>query len=68
MLVRKFMLDFLNVLEQMLEQLPPAPKKNLRDSYPHAPPEAVDLIEKLLQFSPTNRYSAEQALSICEEV
>jgi mitogen-activated protein kinase 15 len=46
----------------MLESLPPAKAKRLRDMFPTASEEALDLLKNLLQFNPNNRLSAEQAL------
>ncbi|KAH3764159.1 extracellular response kinase [Pelomyxa schiedti] len=46
----------------MLEQLPPSVKKNLNDCYPQATEEAIDLMERLLQFNPLLRPSADEAL------
>lgn len=46
----------------MLETLPPVQKRSFRDSYPQASPEAIDLLEQLLQFNPAKRPTAAQAL------
>lgn len=44
----------------MLEHLPPTPRKNLRDTYPHASEEAIDFMTQTLQFNPIKRPTAEQ--------
>jgi mitogen-activated protein kinase 15 len=46
----------------MLESLPPTKPKKLRDMFPTASDEAIDLIKNLLHFNPNKRLSAEQAL------
>ena len=48
--------------QTMLESLPPAKAKRLRDMFPTASEEALDLLKNLLQFNPNKRLSAEQAL------
>eukprot|EP00250_Pteridium_aquilinum_P015247 c22472_g1_i1 orf=276-1451(-) len=45
-----------------LQQLPRYPKQPLAERFPHLPPVAVDLIEKMLTFDPTKRITAEEAL------
>jgi len=47
----------------MLESIPPVPKKTLNDMFPSASVEALDLLRRLLQFSPSKRISAESSLS-----
>jgi len=47
----------------MLESIPPVTKKTLQEQFPAATVEALDLLRRLLQFSPTKRISAEAALS-----
>jgi len=47
----------------MLESIPPTAKKTLQDQFPHGTVEALDLLRRLLQFSPAKRISAEAALS-----
>jgi len=42
--------------------LPIKPKIPFTQVFPHAPPLACDLLEKLLAFHPENRYTVEQAL------
>ena len=46
----------------MLEQLPPTKKKRLRDVFPTASDDALDMIKRLLVFNPNKRLTAEQCL------
>jgi len=46
----------------MLESLPHTNPKSLRSLFPHAPADALDLLDKLLKFNPTKRITAEEAL------
>jgi len=46
----------------MLESLPPTKPKKLRDMFPTASDDAIDLIKNLLYFNPNKRLTAEQAL------
>ena len=46
----------------MLESLPPAKARRLRDMFPTASDDALDLLRSLLQFNPGRRLTAEQAL------
>ena len=46
----------------MLESLPATKSKKLRDIFPTASDDALDLLRNLLNFNPTKRLSAEQAL------
>jgi len=43
----------------MLESLPPTKVRRIREMFPSAPDEAIDLIKNLLQFNPSKRLSAE---------
>jgi len=46
----------------MLESLPPTKPRKLKDMFPTASPEALDLLKNLLHFNPNKRLSADQAL------
>lgn len=46
----------------MLESLPPTKAKKLRDMFPTASDDALDLLKNLMQFNPHKRLTAEQAL------
>ena len=46
----------------MLESLPPTKTKKLKDMFPTATDEALDMIKNLLVFNPNKRLSADQAL------
>lgn len=45
--------------QTMLESLPPTKAKKLRDMFPTASEEALDLLKSLLQFNPNKRLTAE---------
>ena len=46
----------------MLESLPQAKPRRLRDMFPTASDDALDLLRNLLQFNPNRRLTADQAL------
>ena len=46
----------------MLESLPPTKAKRLKDMFPTASDEALDLLKNLLVFNPNKRLTVEQAL------
>ena len=48
--------------QTMLDSLPATKQKKLRNMFPTASDEALDMIKNLLQFNPTKRLSVEQAL------
>jgi len=43
----------------MLESLPPTKARKLKDIFPTASPEALDLMKNLLHFNPNKRLTAE---------
>ncbi|TMW62851.1 hypothetical protein Poli38472_005469 [Pythium oligandrum] len=46
-----------------LRSLPPRAKKDLQEMYPGAEPEAIDLLERMLQMNPKKRATLDEALS-----
>jgi mitogen-activated protein kinase 15 len=48
--------------QTMLESLPPTKAKRLRDVFPTASDDALDLLKSLLHFNPHKRLTADQAL------
>ena len=48
--------------QTMLESLPPTKPKKLRDVFPTASDDALDLLKNLMHFNPHKRLTAEQAL------
>ena len=47
----------------MLESLPPSKPRFLSDMFPHASPDALDMLRRCLKFNPSKRITAEEALS-----
>jgi len=50
------------VAQTMIESLPATKVKKLKDIFPSASEEALDMLKKLLIFNPSKRLSAEEAL------
>eukprot|EP00737_Agarophyton_chilense_P002437 gb/GEZJ01002778.1/.p2 GENE.gb/GEZJ01002778.1/~~gb/GEZJ01002778.1/.p2 ORF type:complete len:419 (-),score=60.69 gb/GEZJ01002778.1/:6887-8143(-) len=48
---------------QFIAHLPPSNREDLRKLLPGAGPAVIDLVDRLLQFDPRNRLSAEEALN-----
>ena len=51
-----------SVAATMLESLPSTKIKKIKDIFPTATDEAIDLMTNLLRFNPSKRMSVEQAL------
>ncbi|KAH7352521.1 hypothetical protein KP509_19G049800 [Ceratopteris richardii] len=49
--------------KRFLRELPKYEKQSLREKYPMVPPEAMDLVEKMLEFNPARRITVEDALA-----
>ncbi|KAG7820208.1 hypothetical protein KL919_001605 [Ogataea angusta] len=49
--------------KEYIRTLPFRKKKNFRDLFPDANPDAIDLLEKLLTFNPKKRITVEEALN-----
>ena len=48
--------------QTMLESLPPTKTKRLRDIFPTASNDALDMLKNLLHFNPNKRLTAEECL------
>ena len=48
--------------QTMIDALPPSKTKKLKDMFPTASNDELDLLHNLLQFNPSKRFTAEQAL------
>uniref|UniRef100_A0A0G4HI23 Mitogen-activated protein kinase n=1 Tax=Chromera velia CCMP2878 TaxID=1169474 RepID=A0A0G4HI23_9ALVE len=48
--------------KKYIESLPAKPGADLKAKFPNAPPEALDLLKKLLKFNPAKRATAHEAL------
>lgn len=46
----------------MLESLPPSKPRFLSEMFPHASPDALDLLKRCLKFNPSKRITADEAL------
>ena len=51
------------VAQTMLESLPTTKTKKIRDIFPTASDEAIDMMQNLMRFNPTKRLSVEEALA-----
>ena len=46
-----------------LEKMPPMPRKDFAAMFPHADADAIELLNRMLQFDPRRRCSVEEALA-----
>jgi mitogen-activated protein kinase 1/3 len=56
-------IGYLGEVKQYLRKLPKKEPKDLKEMYPGAPIESLDLLKKMLAFNPENRISVDDALA-----